>query len=276
MRSNGPVLLALPAFRGLTRRLILIAIGCFVFFFVLGLVSHDLAGTVLNLLRLHADDAPHLPWQFVTYPFMPEGFLGLLFALLSLWYFGSALEDERGPRWFGEVFFTSYIVGGLVACLISHVLGRFVPYIDPVGKFSNGLWPAVLALLVAFACLHPDEPLNFNFIFRARAKYIAAIMLLVYVAMDIYIVKRFDALVALCAAGSAWMFVRFVPVRGLRYAVSEGLYGVRNRYYRARRRRAAKKFTVYMRKQGKDVSIDASGRYIGLDDDDPGDRRRMN
>jgi hypothetical protein len=31
-----------------------------------------------------------------------------------------------------------------------------------------------------------------------------------------------------------------------------------------------------MRKQGKDVSIDSSGRYIGLDDDDPDDRRRMN
>jgi hypothetical protein len=30
-----------------------------------------------------------------------------------------------------------------------------------------------------------------------------------------------------------------------------------------------------MRKQGKDVSIDSSGRYIGLDDD-PDDRRRMN
>jgi hypothetical protein len=54
------------------------------------------------------------------------------------------------------------------------------------------------------------------------------------------------------------------------------LFGLRNRYYRAKRRRAAKKFQVYMRKQGKDVSIDSSGRYIGLDDDDPDDRRRMN
>jgi hypothetical protein len=31
-----------------------------------------------------------------------------------------------------------------------------------------------------------------------------------------------------------------------------------------------------MRKQGKDVSIDSSGRYIDLDDDDPNDRHRMN
>lgn len=276
MRSNRPILLALPAFHGVTRRLILLAIGTFLFFFLVGIFSHDLAGTVLNLLRLHADDAPHLPWQFVTFPFIPDSFLGLLFALLSLWFFGSALEEERGARWFTELFFSCYIAGALLACLISHAAGRFVPYVEPAGKFSNGLWPVVLALLIAYARLHPEEPLTFNFILRARAKYIALIMLVIYVAMDIYIVKRFDALVALCSSFSAWLFVKYAPNRGLRYVASESWFGLRNRYYRAKRRRAAKKFTVYMRKQGKDVSIDASGRYIGLDDEDPTDRRRMN
>lgn len=276
MRSNGPVTLALPAFRGVTRRLILLAGGSFLFFFVLDIVSPGLAGTVANLLVLHADDSLRLIWQLASWPFIAESLLGLLFALLSLWYFGSALEEERGSRWFGELFLVASVGGAILACLISLTVGRYVTLISAPGKSSNGLWPIVLALLVVYALLHPDEPLTFNFIFRARAKYIAAIFLLVYLAIDIYVIKRFDALNTICNCLCAWLFVQMAPRRGLRHGVAERWYGLRNSYYRSKRRRAAKKFQVYMRKQGKDVNIDASGRYIGLDDEDPNDKRRMN
>jgi membrane associated rhomboid family serine protease len=276
MRSNGPVMLALPAFRGVTRRLILIA-GCsFLFFFILGFVSPGLADSLTGLLVLHADLSLRLPWQFATWPFIFDSILGFLFALLSLWYFGSALEDERGPRWLGELFFFAAIGGGLLACVISLSAGRYFTLISASGKSSNGLWPIVLALMLVYARFHPNDPLSFNFIFRARAKYIAAGFLLVYLLIDIYINKRFDALNTVCDALFAWFFVKIAPRRGLRHAVSESLFSMRNNYYRSKRRRAAKKFQVYMRKQGKDVSIDDSGRYMGLDDDDPNDKRRMN
>ena len=49
------------------------------------------------------------------------------------------------------------------------------------------------------------------------------------------------------------------------FAASESWFGLRNSYYRAKRRRAAKKFTVYMKKQGKDVNLDPSGRYVDPD-----------
>jgi membrane associated rhomboid family serine protease len=274
--SNGPVLLALPAFRGLTRKLILLAIGSFLFFLVLGIVSPGLAGTLSNLFVLHPDLAPKLIWEFVSWPFIADSVLGLIFALLSLWYFGSALEDERGTRWFTELFFFTTIAGAILATLLSLSLGRFLPIISAPGKSSNGLWPVVLALLLVFARLHPEESMSFNFIFRARAKYIAALFLLFYLVVDIYIMKRFDALNTICDCLAAWLFLQLAPRKGLRHRVSETWFGIRNNFYRARRRRAAKKFQVYMRKQGKDVNIDASGRYIGLDDDDPNDRHRMN
>lgn len=276
MRSNGPVLLALPAFRGLTRRLILIALIVFAALFVLGFISPGLTGTIMNLNMLHPDQAPRLIWQFVTWPFISRSLLGLLFALLSLWFFGSALEDERGTRWFGELFFTSTIGGALLSTLISLSLGRYIDLIHAEGKSTSGLWPIVLTLLLVYARIHPEETMRFNFIFRARAKYLAVIFFVVYLVVDILTIQRFDALTTVCVAFTAWLFVQFAPARGLRFAASEGWYSIRNSYYRAKRRRAAKKFTVYMRKQGKDVSIDASGRYIGLDDDDPNDRRRMN
>jgi membrane associated rhomboid family serine protease len=274
MRSNGPTLLALPAFRGFTRKIILLAIACFLFFFITGFVAPNLSGTVAGLLALHATQALKMPWQFATWPFVPDSLLGLLFALLSLWYFGAALEDERGTRWFTELFFFSSIGGAVLATILSLTLGRVLPMIS-VGT-SIGLWPVVLALLLVYARLHANESMTFNFIFRARAKYIAAGFLLFYLVIDFYTGRRFDALNTICNCVLAWLFMQMAPRRGLRHNVSEGWFGLRNRYYRAKRRRAAKKFQVYMRKQGKDVSIDSSGRYIGLDDDDPNDRHRMN
>jgi hypothetical protein len=205
---------------------------------------------------------------------VPDSLLGLIFALLSLWYFGAALEDERGTRWFTELFFSSYIGGSILATLLSLALGRVLPFIG--SGSSVGLWPVTLALLLVYARIHADELMTFNFIFRARAKYIAAGFLLFYLVIDFYTGRRFDALNTICDCLVAWFFLQMAPRRGLRHSASEGWFGLRNSYYRAKRRRAAKKFQVYMRKQGKEVNIDESGRYIGLDDDDPNDRRRMN
>ena len=83
---------------------------------------------------------------------------------------------------------------------------------------------------------------------------------------------------ALCNAAAGYVFLRLAPRRGLRAGASEWLYGVRNAFYRAKRRRAAKKFTVYMRKQGKDVSLDEDGRYVDPEGKpgDPKDRKWMN
>lgn len=274
MRSRGPSTLALPAFRGFTRKIILLAIACFVFFLITGLAAPGLGSTVAGLLALQPMLAIKYIWQFATWPFVPGGFVNLLFALLFFWFTGAILEDERGTRWFTELFFVTSIGGAILATILSLLLARVIPYID-VGV-SVGLWPTSLALMLVYARFHADEPMTAYFIIRARAKYIAAGFLLFYILIDLYTGQRFDALNAICNCLVAWLFMQMAPRRGLRHEVSEGWFGLRNRYYRAKRRRAARKFQVYMRKQGKDVNIDESGRYIGLDDEDPNDRRRMN
>ena len=59
--------------------------------------------------------------------------------------------------------------------------------------------------------------------------------------------------------------------------LSEGLFNLRNNYYRWKRRRVARKFEVYMRKQNRDVRFDNEGRYIDPDEKrDPNDRKWMN
>jgi hypothetical protein len=69
------------------------------------------------------------------------------------------------------------------------------------------------------------------------------------------------------------LYIRLAPRRGLSLGLSEGWYALRNRYYRWKRRRAARKFEVYMHRQGRTIHVDGYGRPI---DNDPDDKKRWN
>lgn len=270
-------MVALPPFRGVTRQILLLAGIVFFSLLVLGLFSADLAGTIGGLCVFVPAMARRLIWEFVTYPFINTGAFSFLFAALSVWFFGSTLEDELGSRWMAEFFFACTIGGAVLAAIVSFTVGLHVLGLGP-GEVGEGLWPFALALLLAFARLHPDQELNFNFILRVKAKYMAMLYLLVYLAVALSSRQRFDAMLVIANALAGWLYLRFAPRRGVRFAAAENLYGMRNAWYRAKRKRAAKKFTVYMQKQGKDVSIDESGRYVDPSGRprDPNDRRWMN
>jgi hypothetical protein len=67
-----------------------------------------------------------------------------------------------------------------------------------------------------------------------------------------------------------WLYVKFLPRKGLGFATSERYYGLRNSYYKWKRRRAARKFEVYMRKHDKGEYFDEYGNYKPPDDKDKG------
>ncbi len=277
-RSNGPVMVALPPFRGVTRQILLAAVGMYFALLVIGLFSHELAGTLGALLVLVPAQAAHrLLWEFATYPFISIGIFSVLFAALSIWFFGSSLEEELGSRWMAEFFAVCTVGGAILATIVTFTAGERIEGLNPA-QAGYGLWPFSMALLLVFARLHPDQELNFNFILRVKAKYIAMLYLLVYLAVALSAHQRFDALLVISNGLAGWLFVRFAPRRGIRFAATEGLFGLRNAWYRTRRRRAAKKFTVYMQKQGRDVRFDESGRYMDPDGEkrDPNDRKWMN
>ncbi len=267
-------MLALPAFRGMTRRLVLAGIIAYFAVMVLDMLHPaPPAGTMLFILTPWV--AFHrMPWQFLTYGFLAQGLLSTAFALLTVWFFGAALEDERGGRWLGEYALVSAVGGGLLASLLTFA------HIPGLGRYNSvfGLWPLSLALLLAFARMNPEAEMRLYFVLKVKAKHLVAIFLLFYMASAIFSRDSFGAVTALCVALCGFLYLRLAPRRGLQYAASEGWFGLRNSYYRAKRRRAAKKFTVYMRKQGKDVSLDPSGRYVDPDGNprDPNDKRWMN
>jgi membrane associated rhomboid family serine protease len=277
-RSNGPISLVFPPFRGVTRRIILIALCVYLGLAVLNLYSRELAGTLNFLLLLRVDRLLHpLIWEWVLYPFGGGGLLSVALAMLSIWFFGSALEEERGPLWMTEYFLAATIGGAVIGLLLAFAGEGHVPGLE-YGATAAGLWPAVLALLVAYGKLHAEEQVKFNFFFTLKAKYIAAIYVLFYLGLALVGRDTFGAVIALCNALAGYMFLQVAPKYGFRVGVVERWYALRNMYYRSKRKRAAKKFKVYMRKHGEDVRVDENGHYVDPDGKsrDPNDKKWMN
>jgi membrane associated rhomboid family serine protease len=274
MPRSTPTTLALPPFAGATRRLILILLGVFFADAVLSLVLprgfYQTLGQHLVLLPvgvIHGEI-----WQLLTYAFLPIGIMGTLFALLTLWFVGSMLEDIRGARWVYELFLTSAFGGALLACLISFTR---LFHLDPSLDFGSGPFAAISGMLIAVAVLLGDTEFLLFFIIRMKAKYMVAIYLLIDIAMLLKTADAFEALLHLSGALCGFLYLRFAPRRGLGFGLTERYYSMRNEFYRAKRRRAARKFEVYMGKQGRKVHFDKEGRYVDPDKD-PTDKRWMN
>jgi membrane associated rhomboid family serine protease len=207
-------------------------------------------------------------WQLVTYCFIHQGILGTALEMLSLWFLGSFLESHHGPRWLAELYFTSVIGAGLAAVALSVVM-----HVDNVA--IAGSFGGIFGLLVAFGVLYGDmEFMLFPLPMTMKAKYLVMVYMLIAVAM-VFSASRVYALAQLGGALAGFLYIKAAPRRGYAFATSERYFGLRNNYYRWKRRRAAKKFEVYMRKQNRDVHFDKDGRYTGSEKD-PNDRRWMN
>ena len=254
--------LSLPSFSGVTRKLILANVAVFFTLAVLDWLA-PVAGRLLtaHLLLEPAALFHGEIWQPLTYSFLPLGIVGTLFAMLSLWFTGVFLEERFGSRWLLEFYLLTAVGAALLAAIISYThIFRLDPH-----AFTLGAWTPVMAMLVAFSVLAGDQVIRFNFILNMKAKYLAVLYVVIFLALLVKGDDRFGALTTLCGAFCGWLYLRFVPRRGLSFGVTEGLFGARNDYYRWKRRRAARKFEVYMRKQNREVHFDKEGRYIDPD-----------
>ncbi len=273
-RSTTPLTMTLPPFTGMVKRLVLLNVAAF---FAMSLVSW-LAPDAANLLASHLQLVPARVmhgelWELVTYAFIHAGILHILFNVLTLWFIGAYLESTFGARWLGELYFFSVVGAALTTVAISytHIFG-LSPYIATLGA-SGGIF----GLLVAFAVFFGEQEMLLFFVARIKAKYLVAIYILLALAS---LMKGPEGVAYAAHLGGAFfgfVYARYAPRRGLSFATSEWYFGLRNGYYRWKRRRAARKFQVYMRKQDREVNFDKEGRYIDPDErKNPNDRKWMN
>jgi len=274
MARSSTLPMSFPPFTGVVRKLVLWNVGIYFALKVMGLLLPDVGGALVDLLQLQPSSVAHGEiWQLGTYCFLHLTLMQILFAMLTLWFCGSLLEGAYGGRWLKELYFTSAIGGAVVASAISftHVLG-----LSPQ-SFSIGAWAGLFGVMMGLALRMGDTEFLLFFVVSIRAKYMVAIYILITIAVLLSDQGVFGALLQLSGALCGWLYVRHAPRKGLAFGFGEWYFGMRNAYYRSKRRRAARKFEVYMGKQGRKVNFDKEGRYVDPDEKkEPNDKRWMN
>lgn len=203
-------------------------------------------------------------WQIITYSFIHFGFMHWFGNMLGLWMFGASIEGAWGSRRFLELYFVGVIGAAVttVALSYAHILG------NPV-QATIGASGGVFAILIAFGIMFADnEIMLIPFPFMIKAKYFIGILIVATVALAISGGGNIAYVAHLGGLFFGWLYVK----RGLKPAMvnlnfSERYYGARNAYYRWKRRRAARKFEVYMRQHDQEVHFDEHGNYVPPEDD---------
>ncbi|HXY14054.1 MAG TPA: rhomboid family intramembrane serine protease [Terriglobales bacterium] len=205
-------------------------------------------------------------WQLVTYSFLHAGVMHVLINMLMLWMFGAQEEMDWGSKKFLE-FYLFCIVGAALTTMV--VAYSPIPGVSPLTA-TIGASGGVYGVLMAFGMLYGDQEIfMFPLPFMMKAKYMVAIMILLVILATFQPsqggIANFAHLGGLLFG---FLYVKFMPRRGLTYGASERYFNIRNAYYRWKRRRAARKFEVYMRQHNRTVSFDEHGNYIPPDEMD--------
>ena len=274
MARFGTAQFALPEFSGATRRIVLWNLVAF-FALLLATVAHIDA---LQTLFSEAALKPEMflagrVWQPLTYSLVHPSLIGTLFELLTIWFLGGLLESLHGGRWLNGLFITS-VLGAAAAAILIFELGYRLGAPPPLMPLY-GCMGAIFGLITAIAVLHGELEFRLFFLIGIKAKYLAIIYALIALA-GTFGDQRMYAFAQLGGGLAAILYVRYAPRRGFGFAFSESWYGLRNRYFRWKRRRAASKFQVYMKKQGRTVRFDGQGRLLDEDDTRHDDRKRWN
>ncbi len=275
MARIGSSTLVFPPFRGFTRRLVLANLVVFFVLLVLEKINGQAFSTIFSLLSLTPQWVVHgFLWQLVTYSFVHYGILEALFNLLSLWFIASYIEEVKGSRWLMEIYFLAVIGGALIATALSCLS---IPHLSPP-DYASGAQAGIFGLLAAFAVLFGEQQFFLSPLpIGIKAKYLVLIYLLIAIARLFGDGSKLPLVVYLAGGLLGFLYARQARGRGLSFAASERVYGIRNEYYRWKRRRAARKFEVYMRKHNRDVRFDREGRYVDPDEGkNPNDRKWMN
>ena len=257
--------MSLPPFTRWVKRLILIYAGIYLVVALLQLFDQDVFLWVRHYFAL----IPNLVvargwiWQLITYSFLHFALMHFVFNALGLWMFGSRLEMDWGTQKFLEFYFFCTVMAAVTTVAVSYThFPGMSPSVPTIGA-SGGIY----GLLVAFGVVYGDsEVMMFPLPFMIKAKYFVWGIVFLTLAGAIQESGGVANFAHLGGLLFGYLYLRFLPRRGLTYATSEKYFSVRNGYYRWKRRRAGKKFEVYMSKHDQTVHFDEHGNYVPPDD----------
>ena len=119
------------------------------------------------------------PWTIITYGFLHEGLIHILFNLIILYYIGNLFLDYFNRKQFLVYYFLGVIFGGLVFMLSYN----YFPALKTRETFLVGASAGVTSIIIGIASLIPNYALRFRFIGNIKLMYIAIIL----IAIDIMV-----------------------------------------------------------------------------------------
>jgi membrane associated rhomboid family serine protease len=176
--------LTLPRPADVTRKLLIVNGAVWFAVFLLMRFAPSLGAPLKSWLQLDPELwrawSPLVPlWQLVTYGFLhaPFDVTHVLFNLLTLYFFGTALEGALGARRFLWHYMVALVLGGVVQLGLSFAALAAGREAYP----TLGASGAVMAVLVAMATLQPDTRVIF-ILFPLRLRTLALIL----VGLDVF------------------------------------------------------------------------------------------
>lgn len=266
MPRNQTFEMGFPPFRGAVRQIIIASTVIYVAILLLLSFAPELGKDIVRLGELDPGMVRQgAIWQFVTYGFVYMDPLDFVLSLLGIYFLGASVEENIGSARFYGLYFFSLIAAGIAGFALS--LSGVVAQGAAIGSGA-----AANAILMVFYLLFRNAPIMlFPIPIQIPVKWIVVFTAAIETA---YLLLSHFALlicVLLLGLGAGWVWFnifarRPVMAKAAKVGISERVYGVRNAYYRWKRRRAAKKFQVYMRKHDRTVYFDEYGNYKPPDD----------
>ena len=110
-------------------------------------------------------------WQFLTYMFVHEQGMHLLFNMIILWFFGPELEHRWGTRQFWRFYLITGAGAGLLHAGIAMTrAGLGGPHMSPIIGASGALF----GVLFAFGTYYPDRTVLLWGVIPVMMKYLVA------------------------------------------------------------------------------------------------------
>jgi len=117
------------------------------------------------------------PWTLITYMFLHEGFLHILFNMLWLFWFGRIFLEYLDQKKLVSV----YLLGGIVGAILYIISFNLFPVFKSVltESVALGASASVIAVVIAIAAYVPNHTVYLMFIGPVKIKYIGIIIFIV-------------------------------------------------------------------------------------------------
>lgn len=259
-----------PRFTGALRTLVLLSTAIYIAILLLTAFAGPLAAQIIEFAGLSPEAVRHgAVWQLLTYGFLDVDPWHFLMTMLAVYFLGSSVQERIGSRAFMELYLVSLVGAGLLGTLLA-----WTGAVGHGGAFGAGA--AADAILMVFYLLFREAPIMlFPLPIQIPVKWIVIFTAAVEGAYLLLSHFALYYLILLLGLVTGFLWYRFLWRRAsMSAALEDRIYGIRNSYHRWKRRRAARKFQVYMRKHQHDPKqyFDEYGNFKPPDDGDKKDR----